>query len=813
MVKVFSGELRRKAQASVELLVILAVSLIVLLVIIKTSQDSIDTYDKTLMTVKSKTMLNKITAASDIVFQQGYGAKTKVYVEIPPYVKNITAVDKTLEIEFINGDKQYRNLDYDIVGEIPLTEGGYWIELQSMKGFVTLGTNVSEISGSYANCGNNLKEVGEDCDGTDLNGKDCSDFGFSFGTLTCDACSFDTSACSAALSEDCTDGIDNDGNLAIDCADPVCIGQLGPSGGICCAGNTANCIGDSDCVTCKANNECGNLGSDTLCNSTYLCSDSGDNSYDTDGDRPSQGYCDGLGHCDYSKPTTTCGVEEGGTGEGTSFSICQDGSSSCVDTCSDGVDNDLDGCQDLADSSCGAIELTCDDSIDNDCDGSIDCNDSDCNGVGSCPTENCTNGIDDDFDTLIDCDDSSCVGQIGPEGGLCCNGDDLNCVGDFGCTSCGANNECDYQPTTTVCDSDYLCSVGGSGGYGIGGLVPSQGYCNGTGGCDYASISPVCLSNLTAEGTGSSYCSDGVQFCIDSCSDGRDNDNDGCADLGDSNCGATESNCLDGIDNDCDSYSDCDDSDCSSQPHCNVLETDCTDGIDNEGDGSIDCDDSDCIGQTGPLGGICCDGLSSNCAGNSVCSGCSIDNECVLYDSSTACNLNYACSNSGDNGYDQNGRIPSQGYCDGAGNCDFALSTPLCTLGDSQNGEASGVTKCIDGRSACMDTCNDGEDNDLDGCFDYEDVDCGGSEGDCTDGRDNDCDLLIDCADPDCRLNGNCIPASCDARAECDQCLIDANCKWCEGGLFTGSGCSDACKTNIFGNCGGGKCYNSNCPI
>jgi hypothetical protein len=45
---------------------------------------------------------------------------------------------------------------------------------------------------------NNNAELGEACDGTDLRGKDCSDFGgFSGGTLTCnDDCEFDTLGCS-----------------------------------------------------------------------------------------------------------------------------------------------------------------------------------------------------------------------------------------------------------------------------------------------------------------------------------------------------------------------------------------------------------------------------------------------------------------------------------------------------------------------------------------------------------------------------------------------------------------------------------------
>ena len=60
------------------------------------------------------------------------------------------------------------------------------------------------IFDSCSSCGNDVIEngFGEACDGGNLNGKDCTDFGFFFGTLTCkpasdpsNPCTFDSSAC------------------------------------------------------------------------------------------------------------------------------------------------------------------------------------------------------------------------------------------------------------------------------------------------------------------------------------------------------------------------------------------------------------------------------------------------------------------------------------------------------------------------------------------------------------------------------------------------------------------------------------------
>jgi len=45
-------------------------------------------------------------------------------------------------------------------------------------------------------CGNNIKEPGESCDGTDLNGSSCTDTGYAGGDLSCNSnCTFNTSSC------------------------------------------------------------------------------------------------------------------------------------------------------------------------------------------------------------------------------------------------------------------------------------------------------------------------------------------------------------------------------------------------------------------------------------------------------------------------------------------------------------------------------------------------------------------------------------------------------------------------------------------
>jgi hypothetical protein len=49
-------------------------------------------------------------------------------------------------------------------------------------------------------CGNGLKDGNDSCDGSDLDGKTCTSFGFAGGTLACTAsCGFDTASCNPVL--------------------------------------------------------------------------------------------------------------------------------------------------------------------------------------------------------------------------------------------------------------------------------------------------------------------------------------------------------------------------------------------------------------------------------------------------------------------------------------------------------------------------------------------------------------------------------------------------------------------------------------
>ena len=89
--------------------------------------------------------------------------------------------------------------------------------------------------------------------------------------------------------------------------------------------------------------------------------------------------------------------------------------------CANGVDDDYDGRVDCSDPDCGddpACQIPdedCTNGLDDDQDGDADCDDADCAEVPACvppPPENCNNGLDDDQDGAMDCDDSDCTLEV-----------------------------------------------------------------------------------------------------------------------------------------------------------------------------------------------------------------------------------------------------------------------------------------------------------------------------------------------------------------------------------------------------------------
>ena len=365
--------------------------------------------------------------------------------------------------------------------------------------WIYLGSHPHSIDASDDGGGTDGGQTAEDCsNGVDDDGDsyvDCNDFD----------CSSDPSC----PQEDCSNGIDDDGDSYIDCSDFDCNSDPACSD---VAGSCAEygCVGYTPENSCQCNDLCVEYGN---CCDDYeaLCAGSDDGGSSTE-------ICD-----------------DGIDNDGDSYIDCDD--YNCNGTIGD-IDPACDGATDGGTTGGGSSTEICDDGIDNDGDSYIDCDDYNCNGTigdidpacdgaadggttGGGSSEDCTNGIDDDGDGFIDCNDFDCGVDDGCDGEICDDGIDNDGDSYIDCN--------DFD-----CGGDDACSGGSCAEYGCVGYTPGN----------------LCQCNDLCVEYGN-CCDDYEELCAGS--------GDG---------GSSGEICDDGIDNDGDPYIDCDDFDCDDDPAC-----------------------------------------------------------------------------------------------------------------------------------------------------------------------------------------------------------------------------------------------------
>jgi hypothetical protein len=186
-----------------------------------------------------------------------------------------------------------------------------------------------------------------------------------------------------APAEICNDGIDNNMNMQIDCAEMTCAGQSCGMNGLTCATGMCSCPGGM---------------------TEMACADGMDND------------CDGLSDC--ADPQCAAAPN-------------------CSEICNDGIDNNMNMQIDCAEMTCagqscgpngvtcsmgmcscpgGATETLCNDGLDNDCDGMSDCMDMNCAMAMNCqmpmPMNLVINEVD--YDTAVGTDNAEFVEIFNP---------------------------------------------------------------------------------------------------------------------------------------------------------------------------------------------------------------------------------------------------------------------------------------------------------------------------------------------------------------------------------------------------------------
>jgi hypothetical protein len=337
----------------------------------------------------------------------------------------------------------------------------------------------------------------------------------------------------------CWDGVDNDCDTIIDCADPDCAAH--PSCAVCsperCAdGRDNDCDGRTDCddpdcsddPSCVARNDTCATALDVSSGGVFTGSTAG---Y-VDDYQPVEGPPDcwggrGPDAVFYLVIDERVQVDVSTFGSGFDTVLysrmghctggpqveCNDDSSGLQSQISgvfdpgiyfifvDGYDRSSAGEYALHVSIGGTGAEICSDGIDNDGDGLIDCEDRDCSTDPSCGcipepevgAAACSDGRDNDCDLLTDCDDQGDCAVL-PEIGECCNGWDDNGNGfsdEFACRcsrarDCAPDQAC-YRDTVSACGprcdalgGDIFCEY----------LFPGT-TCNARSGqCSYGTVTP-----------------------------------------------------------------------------------------------------------------------------------------------------------------------------------------------------------------------------------------------------------------------------------------------------------------------------------
>lgn len=353
-------------------------------------------------------------------------------------------------------------------------------------------------------CGNDIQEGGEVCDGTDLRGQTCADLGFGAGTLACsgDCMSLDTTACSSP-SLSCGDNIQDPQEICdgFDLAGQTCE-SLGFTGGTlacqedCTGFDPTNCTSDSAF--------CGNgvVENEEQCDGNNLGSNSCEN----------MGYDSGMLACylDCQFDTRDCVHAE--------TCGCPDwmlGDDYCDAACNNALchydEGDCDPSGDCA-PGCTATLLangTCDSSCNN-----TACNfdNGACQCTTTCPAE-CDGWLSDGYCDSIcnievcswdagDCCGSTCTDATFECGGT--SGTGFNCLDPAACENTGGCNSCVGMCDTTSPANGMTCSCDSS--------------CSGMGDCcsDYAAACPN-------SGGGGESCTGDISYVADGWCDASTN--------------------------------------------------------------------------------------------------------------------------------------------------------------------------------------------------------------------------------------------------------------------------------------------------
>ena len=247
----------------------------------------------------------KVTSPSGLIYHGNVGLLTGIFSAPGGFPNEIDTVENVF---------------------VPFPEGGTWsveVEAAEVNADGNPDTPADDVvfalvvtgAGTGGQCGNGIREAGEDCDGDDLGGRNCGSLGCNpGGSLSCNQdCTYDTSQCTGCSA--CGNGTCELGETCIGCpADCVSESAQACGNGLC---ETAD---GENCETCP-----GDCRSDLSGGpSTRFCCGGGEYAVDCTDDRCSDtyttcvnfvtlNYCCGDTVCEGAENEISCEIDCAGT--------------------------------------------------------------------------------------------------------------------------------------------------------------------------------------------------------------------------------------------------------------------------------------------------------------------------------------------------------------------------------------------------------------------------------------------------------------------------------------------------------------------
>ena len=140
---------KKRGQSAMEMAVLLAGGLIFLTSIIFINQDVVRTIELQFKQTRAQAALDDLANAAVLVYQQGADAKTRIYVNFPSGLHNLSFLtdsqgnQQRLAFYFVTSGLVERGLDFNISGNFSIEEGSRWITVESLP------TQFVNFSGEY----------------------------------------------------------------------------------------------------------------------------------------------------------------------------------------------------------------------------------------------------------------------------------------------------------------------------------------------------------------------------------------------------------------------------------------------------------------------------------------------------------------------------------------------------------------------------------------------------------------------------------------------------------------------------------------